>query len=49
MELKTIADGYFNEVENNVSVDVSDLAIGIYLIAIRYVGGIAAEKMLVTR
>jgi hypothetical protein len=49
MELKTIADGYFNEGDNTVPIDVSDLPGGIYLVAIRYEGGSVVEKLVVSR
>ena len=49
MELKTIAEGCFNEGENTVPIDVSDLPSGVYLVAIRYDGGTIVEKLVVRR
>ncbi|MFC2130814.1 T9SS type A sorting domain-containing protein [Bacteroidota bacterium] len=49
IELKTIADGYFNEGENSISIDVSGLADGVYLVAINYNGKTVVEKMVVRK
>jgi hypothetical protein len=49
IELKTIADGYFNEGEDTVPIDVSDLPNGVYLIAIRNDGWTVVEKLVVSR
>ncbi|MFC2130811.1 T9SS type A sorting domain-containing protein [Bacteroidota bacterium] len=49
MELKTIADGYFNSGENAMPIDVSGLADGVYLIAIQYEGITVVEKLVVSK
>ncbi|MFC2129881.1 T9SS type A sorting domain-containing protein [Bacteroidota bacterium] len=49
IELKTIADEYFNEGENTVPIDVSDLLSGVFLIAIQYEGITVVEKIVISK